>query len=1671
MKVSRFISRIAVSVAILVLLFGMLIILGVQVTPAVFALPAGFQEFYVPLPAELARGVFVNIDNKPAVSAGMHYVVGVTASADNTTVYYDHWENGYSTGAAGDEIVNLDKGQVHYFESSNIPTNPRGTGTFYDGGDRIFVAGSLLQLVVSIWPESPGTVFTDAWEVYPVQAWEKNYTIPVGEDLAGAPTNYRDFTYVYALVMSGTDGNNVQINDPVGGISNYTLDQGQTAIYEVKGAGTTVTATNPVEVQIMTGRYHRGSSSEMRGYTITPRSYWGTEYYAPVPSWRRFRGKSDLYLYNPNSFAITVNFEDRTGTGAFTIPAGGTKSYHDGAGRYVPVDSGVYLQSDHPFWGIAAGDTGSATWDWGYSLIPVDFLGTDDYVSWAPGSTNPTKTGSPTFVTALNDDTAVFVDYGPNDGVFDISYNLDRLEVVQIYDPDKNNTGMHLVSTAPVAVAWGESPSTAGKGNPYLDMGYTTLPLPTEWIEVALEVEKTANPTQVNIGGEAEFTVVISVPSTAGEGVTGIDLEDTLPPGWEYVTGSGDPSDPTSITGNLTNGYVLTWDADWTISPGSSQTVRFRAKATSSADTTNPNRNVAAATGQSAGAALTAYDDAFVEVEELGPPEIRARKRDSLFIDVNNDGIFNPGDTIKYSIEITNQGDSAGTGVFFIDDPDPNTSLLVGTVDVSECPGCSVTSGNDPGDTAVGVEIGDLAPGATVRIYFQVTIGTDGFTEVANQGTVLGTNFDPVLTDDPDTATPDDPTVTPVTIGPPELTITKFGPAEAVIDTTILYTGTLTNISDGTAYNVVLVDQLPEGVTFVGSSHTAVYDPVANTVTWDLGTVPPGISIPGWLTVRISPTVANGTVLTDTFRVTWEDKDGNDLGPKEAKAETIVYTHPQLALQKEGPAAALTEEIFNYKLTIRNIGGLAAQNVVLTDTLPISVTYQNSNPSGIYDAGPPEIVTWNLGSIEGGGSKIVVVTVKVNAGVANGTTITNTARVNWDDAEGPVEDTWETIIHTEPELVITKFGPAEAVVDSTITYTGTLTNIGGGIAKSVVLTDTLPAGVTFVSSSHAASYYPETNTVIWDLPDLPPGASIPGWLTVHIDPSLPDNTVLTDEFKVTWEDTVGNPLGPDTAFWDTTVHTNPLLTVTKDGPEQASPGDTINYTIRVENIGGTDALNTTLQDILPTGLTYQSSHPSGTHAGGVVTWNLGTIPAYGAVEVSLTARVDDDVENNTPVVDAASVTWQDSLGRDYGPDTAIHQTTIHTRPLLTIAKSGPATVYPDKTFTYTIKVCNVGGTAALTVALTDTLPISVTYQSSSPGGSYSNGVVTWALGAITPGDCVTVTLTVQVDAGVPNGTLLTNIADVYWSDADGNDYGPVSDVWETTVNTRPQLTIVKTGPAEARQGDKITYEIEVCNVGGTEAVTVTLHDQLPIGLTYSDSDPPGTHADGVVTWTLGTIDKDVCKTVPMTVTVDFGLPVGTVLIDAASVTWKDSQGADYGPATDTAGTEVNPALILDKDAQTDEGLPGETVRFTITYENIGTTTLTGVVVTEFYDPNVTFDSATPPPDDGTNNQWTIGELAPGASGNIEVVVRLARNLQSGAILRNDVKITSDQGAEAEDPKKTTVGEAPPSPPSPIPVGGLIVPVNKLGLLAPWMELVALASLAALTVALIRRRRD
>lgn len=73
------------------------------------------------------------------------------------------------------------------------------------------------------------------------------------------------------------------------------------------------------------------------------------------------------------------------------------------------------------------------------------------------------------------------------------------------------------------------------------------------------------------------------------------------------------------------------------------------------------------------------------------------------------------------------------------------------------------------------LSIGAMAPGDSLVIYYDVTINTPcGCTQISNQGTITGSNFSSLVTDDPKTASAADPTITLLNMFPLPITLTSF---------------------------------------------------------------------------------------------------------------------------------------------------------------------------------------------------------------------------------------------------------------------------------------------------------------------------------------------------------------------------------------------------------------------------------------------------------------------------------------------------------------------------------------------------------------------------------------------------------------------------------------------------------------------------------------------------------------------------------------------------------------------------------------------------------------------------------------------------------------------------------------------------------------------------------
>ncbi|MEE8390641.1 MAG: DUF11 domain-containing protein [Anaerolineae bacterium] len=134
-------------------------------------------------------------------------------------------------------------------------------------------------------------------------------------------------------------------------------------------------------------------------------------------------------------------------------------------------------------------------------------------------------------------------------------------------------------------------------------------------------------------------------------------------------------------------------------------------------------------------------------------PVLVAHKIATLHTDADGDGVPSPGDELLYQVIISNTGTVSATGVTFDDNiPDPNTTLVIGTVQVS---GGTVITGNGPGHTSMFVDVGTIpaSPGS-VTISFRAAIANPlpaGVTQVQNRRVVDCDQLEPTSTDDPDT--------------------------------------------------------------------------------------------------------------------------------------------------------------------------------------------------------------------------------------------------------------------------------------------------------------------------------------------------------------------------------------------------------------------------------------------------------------------------------------------------------------------------------------------------------------------------------------------------------------------------------------------------------------------------------------------------------------------------------------------------------------------------------------------------------------------------------------------------------------------------------------------------------------------------------------------------------
>jgi large repetitive protein len=1052
-------------------------------------------------------------------------------------------------------------------------------------------------------------------------------------------------------------------------------------------------------------------------------------------------------------------------------------------------------------------------------------------------------------------------------------------------------------------------------------------------------------------------TFTVRVDNAGPSAATGVRIADALPAGLALV--SAIPNQGTYAAG--------VWDVG-TVAANANATLTIVATFNSATAVTNTASVAALDQFDPAAANNTASAVVQAATAELGLTKT---------VDNPTPGV---GDTVTYTLTISNAGPDGATGIVLSD-------LLPAGVSFVGATPSQGTYNSGTGDWTVGAIAN--AASATLAIQAQVT-STAAVNNVAT------------ITDlDQRDPTPANTASVAITPQQADLSITKsVNNPNPVPGSPVIFTITVSNAGPGAAASVVATDALPTGLTFVSATASAgTYDNV--TGLWNIGTLANGAVA----TLTVNATYVGPNQVINTASVSSSTFDPN-VGGNSASVTVPSQLADVSVTKSTSNAAPDFGGNVQFTITVANAGPNVATGVEVRDALPAGLQFVSATPSvGSYDAGTG---LWSVGTL----AVSTNATLTLTARVTQSAPVTNTATLSrLDQADPqPANNTGSaSIVPRAADLRIAKAASAAAPTSgAAFSYTITVTNAGPTAATNVLVSDPFPAGLTFVNASATQGAY-DVATGLWSIGTL--SANEQAVLVVSTIYAA-TGTPVTNTASVTSD--LPDPVPSDNTRTVVTPARIADLALTK-AASNAAPrfGDNVSFTINVSNAGPDDASGLQVRERLASGLEFVSATASiGTYDAATGVWNVGAIAATQAATLTVTAKVI----SAAPIVNTAEVSASDQFDPNSTPNNARagenDQASVTITPQaadLSVTKSvdnpSPSN---GSAVTYTVIVRNSGPSNATNVVVTDLLPGGLTFVSAAPSaGTYDPASGRWLVGTLSNNATATLTL---IGNYVANGLTVVNTAT---ATSDLPDPNPADNVGTVSIpSTRADLSLTKTASTATPQyGDNVTFTVTLQNAGPDLATAIVVRESLPAGLALVSATPSvGGYDANSGRWSVATLAANASATLTVVARVSSLQPVTNVaeVVSAGNFDPNSTPNNNNAAENDQASVLITPQaadLSITKSVDNSAPANGATITYTITVSNAGPSAATAVNVTDRLPAGLTFVSATPSAGayDATTGAWTVGSIS--ANANATLAIRATYGA-TGNALTNLASVTS-----------------------------------------------------------------
>ncbi|MGH0821128.1 cell surface protein, partial [Bacillus paranthracis] len=1095
-------------------------------------------------------------------------------------------------------------------------------------------------------------------------------------------------------------------------------------------------------------------------------------------------------------------------------------------------------------------------------------------------------------------------------------------------------------------------------------------------LDAMITMVKSVDQTLVTLGDTITYTTILT--NSGNTNATNITFTDLIPDGTTFITDSVTIDGITQIGLNPNTGITI-----GLIAPNSSISIAFQVTATST-PVQNPIVNSATAS--------------YTFIADPNAPIVsRNVTSNTVFTTINTANILSLkqvdksfshiGDTLTYTVVLTNNGNSSAQNVIFTDTVPSVTTFIANTFSINGVP----QSGADPSN---GVNIGTITAGTTVTVSFQVTV-----TSLPNQNPIVNfssTSYQLVSPPDAETSI-SNPVSTQ--INEAILSMTKNESVSfADIGQTAFYTTSITNIGNTDATNIVFTDALPSGLTFVPNTLTVdgVLQPNANPNTGVLlATLPPNeiYSIVFQVTVNSIPPInpaPNTAATTYEFIV-------DPVNPPVSSAATSNSTLLQInnATIISTKTADLTfADIGNtitFTLNLPNTGNTAATDVTIIDILDSNLSFvPNSftvNGQTIPNADLSTGV--NIGAINGGNAAIVTFQATVTT-LPTLNPISNSASITYHYVVDPSQpsittsnqsNTTTTQINSAILTAQKNSNVSTVDIGQDITYTVTITNSSNVSATNVIFTDLIPDGTSFEPNSFTlnGTTIPNAN-IITGVPigDIAPNESV--IVAFHIIANeIPAINPITNQASVRFQHIV-NPANPPvskniTSNNVTTKIESAILNTIKIGDKTfATIGDTITYTTTITNTGNIPANNTVFIDNIPEGTIFIEDSLSinnviqpGVNPENGVT--LGTIQPNETVTISFQVQLTNIPEGNT-VINISDTSYEYQID----PSSPIIQrrslsnavnTEVRTANVSAIKSANRSITRIGQIITYTVAVTNAGTVPITNTLLIDAIAAGTTFVPNSilvdgiprPNENPITGIT---LDIILPNNTIIVTFQVNV-VSAPSQNNINNIAVIHYEYQPDPSLPPIS---ETTSSNTTNIQfidaiLIATKSANtvlATIDETIEYTVLIQNNGSTTTNSIFFTDIIedgtvfiPGSVTVNNTVLPA--ADPNIGFSIPNIASGQLTTITFQVSVT-NLPVVNPTPNTANIVYDFIFNPDFAPiqkstTSNTTFVQINDADIVSlKTVDLTSVTIGDILTYTTTLTNIGNADATAVVFTD-----------------------------------------------------------------------------------------------------------------------------